>query len=118
MLEVGCGVSDVAFGLSQLGYEVVACDSSANAVARQRAQQAAAVASGGSSNVASFYVCDARALDGLPGGLGASCRYDAVLDKGLLDALLCYDGAAGQGHNWLRRSVRVFGRYGACVCVL
>ena len=90
VLVVGCGHSSLSGALSRrLGASVVSVDSSESCVNGMRAREPELV----------WEVGDARRLSELPDGLGSGRRYDAVVDKGLLDALLGYERHAQEAAN-------------------
>ena len=68
-------------------------------------------------------VGDARDLTTLGGGLGDTGRYEVVVDKGLLDALLSYRGDTQAGIKATREAARVLATGGrlvrerVCVCL-
>ena len=85
ILVIGCGHSKLSGALaSHFGAQVVSVDSSASVIGRMRKAEP----------TLSWHVCDCRDLSSLNED-GDTATYDAVVDKGLLDALLVYHSASG-----------------------
>jgi len=104
LLELGCGDSEVVFGLASMGFAVLGLDFAPSALQRAAQQfQGARLPGPGSFDLA---VSDVRALP------VASGSFDAVLDKGCFDALRSKDCAA-----FLQEVCRVLRPGGSFVCI-
>jgi len=112
VLVVGCGHSSLSGGLARAFPEttVVSVDSSASCIERMRREEPELA----------WHAADARRLSALPGDLGAAKRYDVVVDKGLLDAVLGYERqpreAARQCVAEVRRVLKEGGRCVVFAC--
>ena len=78
ILIPGCGSSKLGAALFALGYENISNVDLCTAVIEHMNQHK------GASSSMEFAVMDARQLDGVPDGC-----FDLIVDKGLMDALLC-----------------------------
>jgi len=81
ILMIGCGHSSLSFDLFQSGWtNIISVDSSHEVITAMKAKYPELI----------WCVGDARDLRTLPEPHGQSHRYDIIIDKGLLDALLVY----------------------------
>ena len=99
IMVLGCGHSSMSADMVDRGgwANVTSVDSSETVIQLMRAKRPDL----------EWLVGDARDLTGLPDGAGADGRYDVVVDKGLLDALLSYRGDMTAGDSAAREAARL-----------
>lgn len=113
ILVVGCGNSLLPIDLHNYhkGQSHIICLDYSSSCINQL------VESWGSRSNMSFVVGDATRLENIPDVANVEGKIDAIVDKGLIDALMCGEGWNGDVERLLTSAARQLKRGGTYVCV-
>ena len=112
ILVVGCGSSLLPIDLYKYheGQSHIIClDYSSSCISQL-------INSWGSRSNMSFVVGDATRLENIPDIANVKGRIDAIIDKGLIDALMCGEGWNGDVERLLTSAARQLKRGGSYIC--